>query len=487
MAAQGAEIRRLKERPVVKSTPASGRHEGADDEVSPVSRRWLLTTGAAGVAVGGAVAVMGGASPASAAAGDNMILGQANDAGSSGTGLTSTGTSVTPTLDVTSTAANANVAIRGTVVASADLLNSACVLGDTNTAGVPGVGGASLEYYGVQAATTSTYAAVFGDNRSTAAVGGPGVEGQSSNSYGVYGHAGNAVAGVLGYNNGFPSGGPGVEGTSTSGNGVFGQTPSGFAAVLGSNTNDGAAGGGAGVQGQSSFGPGVVGIVGTGPGVLATDEFTGTGVGVVAALSNGSNSSPAIRATTAGSGPALLAESNGLGIQAAGQVAPLLLVPATTAGHPTTGNHSKGEIYVDSNGVIYSCVSAGSPGTWTKISPLIPVNPPARAYDLRSHDGPLDSDSTRNVSLTPGHVPGGASLALINLTIVDTVGSGFLTLYAEGTSAPSPLTSNINWYASHQIIANNATTAVGSTGEVTLLARGTGSTQFIIDVFGYYL
>jgi hypothetical protein len=118
------------------------------------------------------------------------------------------------------------------------------------------------------------------------------------------------------------------------------------------------------------------------------------------------------------------------------------------------------------------------------MTPLVPVNPPKRAYDSRSLDGPLSGGSTRNVSLTSGGVPAGASLALVNLTIVNTVGAGFLTLYEEGTPAPSPLTSNINWFQSGQTIANNATVAVSSSGGIAVRAGGT--TNFLIDVFGFY-
>ena len=144
----------------------------------------------------------------------------------------------------------------------------------------------------------------------------------------------------------------------------------------------------------------------------------------------------------------------------------------------------KGELYVDSNGRLYYCLANGTPGTWVKMTPLVPINPPKRAYDSRSHDGPLAGGNTRNVSLASGGLPAGASLALINLTVVKTVGAGYLSLYEEGTSAPSPLTSNINWYTSGQTIANNATVAVSSSGGITVQAGGT--TDFLIDVFGFY-
>ena len=142
-----------------------------------------------------------------------------------------------------------------------------------------------------------------------------------------------------------------------------------------------------------------------------------------------------------------------------------------------------GEFVVDSNGMLYTCVAGGTPGTWVKQSPFVPLGP-ARAYVSAQSGGPLSAGSTRTVSLTPAGFPAGAAAALVNLTIVNTVGLGFLTLYAQG--APQPSTSNIGWSASGQSFANNATTKVGSTGEITVAAGGLGSTNFIIDVFGFY-
>jgi hypothetical protein len=135
--------------------------------------------------------------------------------------------------------------------------------------------------------------------------------------------------------------------------------------------------------------------------------------------------------------------------------------------------------------MLWTCLAGGTPGTWVKQSPFVPLGP-ARAYDSRSTGagGPLSGGSTRTVSLTPAGFPAGASAALVNLTIVNTVGIGVLTLYAQG--APEPNTSNIGWSADNQLMANNATTKVGSTGEITVAAAAYGSTQFVIDVFGFY-
>jgi len=70
-----------------------------------------------------------------------------------------------------------------------------------------------------------------------------------------------------------------------------------------------------------------------------------------------------------GSGPGIVGNStNGYGAQFDGGKAQLRLVPKATAGKPTSGAHTKGEIYMDSKGAIFVCVAAGTPGKWRKIS-----------------------------------------------------------------------------------------------------------------------
>ena len=48
----------------------------------------------------------------------------------------------------------------------------------------------------------------------------------------------------------------------------------------------------------------------------------------------------------------------------AGSRAQLLLKLKSSAGRPTSGTHTKGEIYMDSAGTLFVCVASGNPGTW---------------------------------------------------------------------------------------------------------------------------
>jgi hypothetical protein len=84
-------------------------------------------------------------------------------------------------------------------------------------------------------------------------------------------------------------------------------------------------------------------------------------------------------------------------------------------------------------------------------------------------------------------VPSVARAVSLNVTVTETVGAAYLTLYPVG--ATLPLASTINWFASGQTLANGATIALGKglgTGRLNVFDGG-GSTHAVIDVTGYYL
>jgi hypothetical protein len=94
----------------------------------------------------------------------------------------------------------------------------------------------------------------------------------------------------------------------------------------------------------------------------------------------------------------------------------------------------------------------------------------SRDYDFSSHCG-----------LPPA---GSGVLAYsVNVTVTQTAGPGFLSLYPRG-SPPVPLTSTIN-YVAGQTIANGANVPVDATGFLTLIC-GVSGAHVIVDVNGYY-
>ena len=73
---------------------------------------------------------------------------------------------------------------------------------------------------------------------------------------------------------------------------------------------------------------------------------------------------------------------------------------------------------------------------------------------------------------------------LLNITITQTEGSGFVWVGKE--PVPFPDTSNINWSANGQTLANFAVVFTGlGQGGITVQLHGNGRTHLILDVIGF--
>lgn len=196
-----------------------------------------------------------------------------------------------------------------------------------------------------------------------------------------------------------------------------------------------------------------------------------------------------------------------IGPQATATAAGVSNPPATVG--PTVGTYVGGELYMDDAFNLWFFVKDGTDvrpvhlagpsvtGSFHAISPR-----PQRLLDTRTGTSParVANNTTTAVSLATA-LTGIASLAravMVNLTVTDTVGSGFHTAFATGlaTSAisnpdGSVAFSNVNWDGPGQNRANLAIVPVGrSTGgdpSISLLAGGGGSTHLVIDLMGYYL
>ena len=230
--------------------------------------------------------------------------------------------------------------------------------------------------------------------------------------------------------------------------------------------------GGIGVEGSALGGTGVYGV-GTAQGAT----FAATGIHAV-----GAGSALATAALVDN-------QVGGLGLHVTTSSGPLALLTQTTGPSPmppTSGAWTAGTV-IQKGGHLWYCYISGT-GTaskWAKLSGGLVVFPAAnRAYDSRATGGPLAAGQTRTVNLsTAGGVPAGATGALVNLTVTETSGAGYLTIFAAGLAFPG--TSNINWSASGQTLANNATSGMDGSAQVSVFCGG-GQTQFIIDVAGYY-
>jgi hypothetical protein len=112
-----------------------------------------------------------------------------------------------------------------------------------------------------------------------------------------------------------------------------------------------------------------------------------------------------------------------------------------------------------------------------------------RFLDTRSGTGgttgPVKPDGTVKLSIegVNGLPPANVTAVAINLTATDESSSGDIVAYPDGTKLPG--TSNLN-YAASTDIANLVIVPVGTDGEIDLYNSGSGSTQLVGDVSGYF-
>jgi hypothetical protein len=177
-------------------------------------------------------------------------------------------------------------------------------------------------------------------------------------------------------------------------------------------------------------------------------------------------------------------------------------------GPPLSGHYNRGDIVADKDGNLFVNVTGGTPGTFRKLAgpstagafhPIAPV----RVYDSRSalpSKGLLAAATNRTVSVADGRdlasgavnqagvVPAGAVAVTCNVTVVNTEGpGGFVVVNPGGNTTINA--SSVNWFAANQIISNGITATLNGNRELTILTGpgGSGGTDFIIDITGYYL
>lgn len=170
-----------------------------------------------------------------------------------------------------------------------------------------------------------------------------------------------------------------------------------------------------------------------------------------------------------------------------GTDAAVSLTPAAAAG-PPSGVAVKGDLMVDSTGVLHLCVADGTPGTWIAVSHggVRFLASPQRVYDSRDGGGaPFAGNSTRTIPITskPIGVPANARGIVSNLTVTSTTDVGFLSAYPAGEARP--LSSSLNWSAG-QTVANSASVRLGSGGQISLYVERSEA-HVIVDVAGYVL
>ncbi|PYQ18196.1 MAG: hypothetical protein DMF79_15640, partial [Acidobacteria bacterium] len=115
--------------------------------------------------------------------------------------------------------------------------------------------------------------------------------------------------------------------------------------------------------------------------------------------------------------------------------------------------------------------------------------PPCRLADTRAAEGPaLTANTTRTFQVSGlCSVPLDAIAAALVLTVVNESDVGHLTIYPAG--ATPPLASTINFRV-NQVRTNNAIMPLGTNGQIdvdcAMPSGPTGTTHFVLEVYGYF-
>jgi hypothetical protein len=165
-----------------------------------------------------------------------------------------------------------------------------------------------------------------------------------------------------------------------------------------------------------------------------------------------------------------------------------------------------GDAFFDPVSLWYS-TQRGTDGRWLKIAgkgtagALHPIAP-VRVYDSRRPlptPGILATGASRIVSVADGRniadgavatanvVPATATAVVYNVTAIDTVGRGFLTVNPGNVTAVGA--ASVNWGSGGMVVGNASMVALDADRKLNVICGGGGdaAAHFTIDVVGYYL
>ena len=187
----------------------------------------------------------------------------------------------------------------------------------------------------------------------------------------------------------------------------------------------------------------------------------------------------------------------------------LLLLTGGVSG-PAAGRHVAGELYADADGTLWFTVPTGTADVvrFVKLAGTATTGSfhaidPQRVYDSRQPNypaalqGQMAPNSNRVISVADGRsangtvtladaVPAGATAVQVNVTAANMTGPNFLSVTAGDVTTTE--TSLLNWSDDDIQIANSITVPVDAERRIRVYCGDqTGSTDLIVDVFGYYL
>jgi len=100
-------------------------------------------------------------------------------------------------------------------------------------------------------------------------------------------------------------------------------------------------------------------------------------------------------------------------------------------------------------------------------------------YDSRTGAGKLAAGEERIIDVG---VPAGARAAVLNLTVTETEGAGYVAVFAADIKWPG--NSSVNWSTTGETVANAVIAPVGPDGKIKVLG-GVNKTHIVIDTEGY--
>ncbi|GAA5005932.1 S53 family peptidase [Kitasatospora paranensis] len=124
-------------------------------------------------------------------------------------------------------------------------------------------------------------------------------------------------------------------------------------------------------------------------------------------------------------------------------------------------------------------------GSFTSVSPTrlldtgVPGAIPARGNTSLQIAGGNDAKGN------PNGVPAGVTAVALNVTVANTSGVGYLTVWPTGKA--QPVTSNINWVDHSGAVPNLVTVPVGAGGKISMFNGAWSSpARVVVDLLGYY-
>ena len=132
---------------------------------------------------------------------------------------------------------------------------------------------------------------------------------------------------------------------------------------------------------------------------------------------------------------------------------------------------------------------ASASADFTAVGSLFNPTAPTRVLDTRKAIGvpeaaKVAAGGTVKLQLAGTHgIPADATAVTLNVTAADTAGGGYVTVYPDGTAAPT--VSNLNFLAG-QIVPNVVIVKLGSDGAIDLKNASTGTVDLLADLEGYY-